>query len=104
MAPVQSHGPRQQSVDENLKMINKYYNDTNASFEQLPQWALGHNLNVALVNQLYYNPAAQNFLLFYHNIINFYQPTKFPHSIIAQMLLELRLNPETIDLSISNGV
>lgn len=42
---------------DNLNIINKYHNNTDASLKQ-PQWALGHNLNLALVNQIYFNPAA----------------------------------------------
>ncbi|CAF0796758.1 unnamed protein product [Brachionus calyciflorus] len=55
MRPKSSAKPNQ--FDDNLKIINKYHENTNASFESLPRWALGNNLNLALVNQLYYNPS-----------------------------------------------
>ena len=40
----------------NLLVINKFHNDTNATFNTLPEWAVGNELNLAVVNQLYYNP------------------------------------------------
>lgn len=55
-APKQNKNKFQEIVDENLKIINKYHNDTNAVLKE-PQWALDQNLNLALVNQLYFNPA-----------------------------------------------
>jgi len=42
----------------NLFVINKYNEDSNVAFEQIPKWAVGTELNLALVNQLYYNPNA----------------------------------------------
>ena len=42
----------------NLLVINKYHDDTNATFGRLPEWAVGNELNVAVVNQLYYNRSA----------------------------------------------
>lgn len=44
--------------DWNLQVIDKYANNTNATFNNMPNWAVGNNLNLALVNQLYYNPTA----------------------------------------------
>ena len=39
----------------NLSVINK--NVENSLFNgKLPQWAVGQELNLAIVNQLYYNP------------------------------------------------
>ena len=37
-------------------VIKKFHENTNATFTDLPSWALGNQLNLALVNQLYYNP------------------------------------------------
>ena len=45
-----------ESKNWNLLVINKYHNDTNATFNNLPEWAMGNQLNLAVVNQLYYNP------------------------------------------------
>jgi len=45
-----------ESKNWNLLVINKYHNDTNATFNNLPEWAVGTQLNLAVVNQLYYNP------------------------------------------------
>lgn len=45
-----------ESKNWNLLVINKYHNDTNATFNNLPEWAVGNQLNLAVVNQLYYNP------------------------------------------------
>jgi hypothetical protein len=45
-----------ESKNWNLLVINKYHNDTNATFSNLPEWAVGNQLNLAVVNQLYYNP------------------------------------------------
>lgn len=42
----------------NSLMINKYHENTNASFNEIPSWANGNQLNLALVNQLYFNPTA----------------------------------------------
>jgi hypothetical protein len=42
----------------NLFVINKYNEDSEIAFEQIPKWAVGTELNLALVNQLYYNPNA----------------------------------------------
>ena len=40
----------------NMLVINKFHDDTNATFNGLPEWAVGNELNLAVVNQLYYNP------------------------------------------------
>jgi hypothetical protein len=50
----------------NSMMINRYHDNTNASFNEIPSWANGNQLNLALVNQLYFNPSANGV----------FQPTK----------------------------
>lgn len=44
------------SKNWNLLVINKFHEDTNATFSKVPQWAVGHELNLAVVNQQYFNP------------------------------------------------
>lgn len=51
-------GESESANDWNLLVINKFCNNTNCSLENIPEWAMGNNLNVALVNQAYFNPNA----------------------------------------------
>ena len=40
------------------QVMDKFQNDTFTQFDQVPTWANGYELNMALVNQLYFNPNA----------------------------------------------
>ena len=49
---------KEEPQDWNIMVINKFHENTNCTLDAIPEWAQGTNLNIALVNQAYFNPNA----------------------------------------------